>query len=67
MAFRRGLKSQSTGGTGVSPVQAQAKACGYKKMPFERNSVWLSPSREMAPQLSPLVPPGGQFPEVDFI
>jgi len=27
-----------TGGTGVSPVQAQAKACGYKKL-FERNSV----------------------------
>jgi hypothetical protein len=21
------------------PVQAQAKACGYQKLPFERNSV----------------------------
>jgi hypothetical protein len=27
------------GGTGVSPVQAQAEACGYKKWPFDRNSV----------------------------
>ncbi|HZK13773.1 MAG TPA: hypothetical protein VFC55_04595, partial [Desulfobaccales bacterium] len=23
------------------PVQAQAKACGYKKLPFERNSVLI--------------------------
>jgi hypothetical protein len=31
--------SQSTGGTGVSPLQAQAKACGYKKLLIECNSV----------------------------
>ncbi len=28
-----------TGGTGVSPVQAQAEACGHKKWFFERHSV----------------------------
>ena len=32
--------SQSIGGTGVSPVQAQARACGYHKMLFDCNSVW---------------------------
>jgi hypothetical protein len=31
--------SQSIGGTGVSPVQAQAKACGYHKLLFDCNSV----------------------------
>jgi hypothetical protein len=30
---------QSIGGTGVSPVQAQAKACGYHELPFDCNSV----------------------------
>ena len=29
---------QSIGGTGVSPVQAQAKACGYHKLLFDCNS-----------------------------
>jgi hypothetical protein len=38
--------SQSIGGTGVSPVQAQAKACGYHELPFYCNSESeLSPSR----------------------
>jgi hypothetical protein len=27
--------SQSIGGTGIPPVQAQAKACGYKKLLFD--------------------------------
>jgi len=27
------------GGTGVSPVQAQAEACGYHKLRFDCNSV----------------------------
>jgi len=31
--------SQSIGGTGVSPVQAQAKACGYHKLLFDCNSL----------------------------
>jgi hypothetical protein len=31
--------SQSIGGTGVSPVQAQDKACGYHKLPFDCDSV----------------------------
>jgi hypothetical protein len=31
--------SQSIGGTGVSPVQAQAKACGYHKLLLDCNSV----------------------------
>jgi hypothetical protein len=31
--------SQSIGGAGVSPEQAQAKACGYHKLPFDCNSV----------------------------
>ena len=33
----RGLNidSQSIGGTGVPPVHAQAKACGYKKLLFD--------------------------------
>ena len=31
--------SPSIGGTGVSPVQAQAKACGYHKLPFDCNFV----------------------------
>jgi hypothetical protein len=31
--------SQSIGGTGVSPVQAQAKACGYHKLLFDCDSV----------------------------
>jgi hypothetical protein len=31
--------SQSIGGTGISPVQAQAKACGYHELPFDCNSV----------------------------
>jgi hypothetical protein len=31
--------SQSIGGTGISPVQAQAKACGYLELPFDCNSV----------------------------
>jgi hypothetical protein len=31
--------SQSIGGTGVSPVQAQAKVGGYHKLPFDCNSV----------------------------
>jgi len=31
--------SQSIGSTGVSPVQAQAKACGYHKLLFDCNSV----------------------------
>jgi hypothetical protein len=30
---------QSIGGIGVSPVQAQAKACGYQKLFFDCNSV----------------------------
>jgi hypothetical protein len=30
---------QSIGGTGVSPVQPQAKACGYQKLLFDSNSV----------------------------
>ena len=29
------------GGTGVSPVQAQAKACGNRKYSFDRNSVYV--------------------------
>jgi hypothetical protein len=36
---RRQTDSQSIGGTGVSPVQAQAKACGYQKSLFDCNSV----------------------------
>ena len=39
MAFRRSLNSPSNGGIGVSPVQAQAKACGYKKLLFECKSL----------------------------
>jgi len=31
--------TNKTGGTGVSPVQAQAKACGYHKLLFDCNSV----------------------------
>jgi hypothetical protein len=31
--------SQSIGGTCASPVQAQAKACGYHKLLFDCNSV----------------------------
>jgi hypothetical protein len=31
--------SQSIDGTGVSPVQSQAKACGYHKLLFDCNSV----------------------------
>ena len=31
--------SQSIGGTGVSPVQAQANACGYHTLLFDCNSV----------------------------
>jgi hypothetical protein len=31
--------TQSIGGTGVPPVQAQAKACGYHKLLFDCNSV----------------------------
>jgi hypothetical protein len=34
------IKSRNQpGGTGVSPVQAQAKACAYQKRLFERNPV----------------------------
>jgi hypothetical protein len=29
--------SQSIGGTSVSPVKAQAKACGYQKLSFDCN------------------------------
>jgi hypothetical protein len=39
MALSRGLNKQSKGGTGVPPVQAQAKACDYIKQPFECHSV----------------------------
>jgi hypothetical protein len=31
--------SQSIGSIGVSPVQAQAEACGYHKLRFDCNSV----------------------------
>ena len=31
--------SQSIGGIGVSPVQAQAKTCGYHKLSIDCNSV----------------------------
>jgi hypothetical protein len=27
------LSANQLGGTGVSPVQSQAEACGYKKLP----------------------------------
>ena len=36
--------SQSIGGTGVSPVQAQAKACGYHKLLLDCTSVSLQPA-----------------------
>ena len=27
----------SNGGTGFQPVHAQAEACGYQKLPYDRN------------------------------
>jgi hypothetical protein len=36
---RSHTNSHSNGGIGVSPVQTQAKACGYQKLLFECNSV----------------------------
>jgi len=36
------------GGTGVSPVQAQAKACGYRKYKFDSISVLNRPGSNLS-------------------
>ena len=52
-------KMPASGGTGVSPVQAQAKACGYPKTPFPSfDSLYLgggTPSLLAAAQLTTLI------------
>ena len=52
MNYRLDTISESIGGTGVSPVQAQAKACGYHKLIATRHEKSSSGRRGRRPDVA---------------